>query len=114
MNNTAIAVIAIVTALALFGAVIVTIPLQQQQAYAQAQTFTSRERIPVDDEIFVECAAGGEGEFIHVTGKLYFFSRVTLDSAGGFHVKGHLNTQGVSGTGLTTGDKYQAQIVLNS
>jgi hypothetical protein len=37
----------------------------------------------------------------------------TLDSAGGFHFKGHLNTQGVSGTGLTTGDKYQAQNVLN-
>jgi hypothetical protein len=30
-----------------------------------------------------------------------------LDSAGGFHLKGQDNPQGISGTRLTTGDKYQ-------
>ncbi len=33
---------------------------------------------------------------------------VTLDSAGGFHIIGNANLQGITGTGLTTGDKYQA------
>jgi hypothetical protein len=107
MNNTAIVVFAIVAALALFGAAMVTIPLQQQQAYAQAETVTSRERFPVNDQFFVECAAGGEGEVVQWTGEIQAVFHVTFDSAGGVHLKIHGNAQGLSGTGLTTGDKYQ-------
>ena len=32
----------------------------------------------------------------------------TIDSDGGVHLDVHDNPQGVSGTGLTTGDRYQA------
>jgi hypothetical protein len=43
-----------------------------------------------------------------MTGKLHLFGHLILDGAGGFHFqKGRFNTQGVSGTGLTTGDEYQ-------
>jgi hypothetical protein len=111
-QNTTMAVIAIVTALALLGVVIVTIPLQQQ-AYAQATTFTEREWIPFDSEDFVPCAAGGEGEVVHLTGELHLLIRATVDSADGFHFKSHINAQGLSGTGLTTGDKYQSPFVAN-
>lgn len=103
--NTSIAVIAVVIALAMLGAVVVTIPLQQ--AYAQAETFNVNERIPLDSEIIVSCAAGGEGEVVHLTGSLHLLGHVTLDSAGGFHIQPHFNTQGASGTGLTSGDNYR-------
>jgi len=112
-NNTSIVVIAIVSALTLFGAVIVTIPLQQQQAYAKATTFTINERIPVDFEDFVPCASDGEGEVVHLTGELHFSFHVTLDSAGGAHIKVHSNTEGLIGTGLTTGDKYQGKDLIH-
>jgi hypothetical protein len=113
MNNTAIAVIAIVSALALLGAAIVTIPLQQQ-AYAQATTVTSRERFRFDAELLVPCAAGGEGELVHLTGELHALFHVTLDSAGGGHAKIHINTEGLIGTGLTTGDKYHGHQVIKT
>jgi hypothetical protein len=113
-NYNNLTIIAIVAALALFGAAIVTIPLQQQQqAYAQAETFTNSERIPVDFEDFVPCAAGGEGEVVHLTGILHALIHLTLDSTGGVHAKLHDNPQGISGTGLTTGDKYQATGAAN-
>ena len=106
--STAIAVIAIVSALALFGAAIVTIPLQQQQAYAAAQAITTVEKIPIDDTSFVPCAAGGAGEEIQLTGQANNVFHVTLDNTGGMHINLHGNYKGVIGTGLTTGDKYQA------
>jgi hypothetical protein len=77
-------------------------------AYAAAQTSTTVERIPVDDILFVPCAAGGAGEEVHVTGRAHTVIHTTLDNAGGFHSNVRANLQGVSGTGLTTGDKYQA------
>jgi hypothetical protein len=107
-NRISFGIIAIVAALTLFGAAMVTILLQQQQAYAQAETFTENERFPIDEELFVECAAGGEGEFVHLTGEIHAVFHVTFDSAGGAHLKIHGNAKGISGTGLTTGDKYQA------
>jgi hypothetical protein len=105
--NTSIAVFAIVAALVLFGAAIVTTPLQQQQAYAQAETITETERFPVEEATFVPCAAGGEGEVVQWTGEVQSVFHTTFDSADGFHLKIHGNAKGLSGTGLTTGDKYQ-------
>jgi hypothetical protein len=77
-------------------------------AYARATAFTTNERIPFDREVFVECAADGAGELVHLTGTLHDLFHITLDNSGGFHLKGQDNPQGVSGTGETTGDKYQA------
>jgi hypothetical protein len=76
-------------------------------AYAKASTFTDTERFPVNDQFFVECAAGGEGEVVQWTGEIQAVFHITFDSAGGVHLKIHGNAQGLSGTGLTTGDKYQ-------
>lgn len=73
-------------------------------AYAAAQTITTVENIPVDSNRIIPCA----GEEVHLTGKLHLLIHVTLDNAGGAHVKLQENSQGISGTGLTTGDKYQS------
>ena len=82
-------------------------------AYAAAQTMTTVEKIPIDQTSFVPCAAGGAGEDVHVTGQANLVFHVTLDNTGGAHIKLHGNYQGVIGTGLTTGDKYQATAAIN-
>lgn len=75
---------------------------------AQATTFTDNVKVPIDIFVFVPCAAGGAGEFVVLSGTLHMLFRTTIDSRGGFHSKFHFQPQGVSGTGLTTGAKYQA------
>jgi hypothetical protein len=78
-------------------------------AYAAAETVVRlQEKIPVDGTVFDQCAAGLAGEDIHLTGEAHVAGQATFDSAGGFHAVDHFNFQGISGTGLTTGDKYQA------
>jgi hypothetical protein len=76
-------------------------------AYAQATIRTDSQRSQIDLDVFVQCAADGRGEVVHLTGQIYDFFRFVIDSAGDVHGTIHENTQGVSGTGLTTGDKYQ-------
>ena len=77
-------------------------------AYAAAQTITTVEKIPIDQTAFVPCAAGGAGEEIQLTGQANIVTHALLDNTGGVHIKLQANYQGVIGTGLTTGDKYQA------
>ena len=82
-------------------------------AYAAAQTITTVEKIPIDQTAFVPCAAGGAGEEIQLTGQANIVTHVTLDNTGNAHIKVQGTYQGVSGTGLTTGDKYQATGTIN-
>ena len=56
---------------------------------------------------FVPCANGGLGEDVSLSGDIHSVFHVTLDGSGGAHVVVIHNPQGVSGTGLTTGAKYQ-------
>ncbi len=77
-------------------------------ALAKATTFTDNVRVPTDLFVFVPCAANGAGEFVYLTGPLHILFVTTIDDQGGFHSKYHFQPQGISGTGLTTGDKYQA------
>lgn len=76
-------------------------------AGAEAITFTSNERVPITLFVFVPCANDGTGELVELTGTLHVLTHVTIDDRGGLHVKTHFQPQGVSGVGLTTGDKYQ-------
>jgi hypothetical protein len=82
-------------------------------AYAAAQSTTTVEEIPVDWGFFVQCPAGDYGEEVHVTGKLHLLVHVTFDNTGGVHVKIQSNDQGVSGTGLTSGDIYHRTVTIN-
>ncbi len=85
-------------------------PLSDQNGVtlAKASTFKSNVSFPIDLIFFVPCAAGGAGEDVHITGDIHDLFHTTLDGRGGFHNEAHQNAQGVRGTGLTTGDKYQA------
>jgi hypothetical protein len=75
-------------------------------AEARATTVTTSERVPVTVFAFVPCANDGAGELVLLTGTLHVLTHVTIDDQGGLHVKQHFQPQGVSGTGLTTGDTY--------
>ena len=88
--------VAILTAAGLF---------QARQAAAEVVQNT---RVPTTIGVFVPCANGGAGEFVVLSGDLHVLSTVTNDGAGGFHVGGHFQPMGITGTGLITGDKYQA------
>ena len=57
--------------------------------------------------VFVPCAAGVAGELVDLSGPLHTLITFTNN---GNNVSGtaHFQPQGLSGTGETTGDKYQA------
>lgn len=65
-------------------------------------------KVPVEIGVFVPCAADGAGEVVFLTGNLHVLLRFTIDQAGGIHAASHFQPQGISGSGQTTGDKYQA------
>jgi len=75
--------------------------------YSQASTYTYRETHPVELDVFVDCAAGGTGEIVHLTGSLQNIFHVTDDPTGGQLVQFMAHPQGISGYGMLTGDKYQ-------
>jgi len=64
--------------------------------------------IPLATTVTVPCAVGGAGEMIDLTGQVHAVFSVTVDGNGGVHIATHFNDAGVSGIGLTTGNKYQA------
>jgi hypothetical protein len=92
---------------AIWLALIVAVLFNAQAATAQATTFTSNEREPLEVFVFVPCANGNAGEFVLLSGTLHVLSHVTIDGQDGFHVTQHFQPQGVSGLGLVSGDKYQ-------
>src|SRR4030095_11845628 len=57
--------------------------------------------------VFVQCAAGGDGETVYLRGRLHNMIHFTINGNNVSGV-GHFQPQGISGTGETTGDKYQA------
>ena len=81
--------------------------LAPTSALAAADTFTVSSSFPIDIVVFVPCANGGAGELVELTGDLHDLFHITLNARGGFRVVFHDNPQGISGTGLTTGAKYQ-------
>ncbi len=65
------------------------------------------DRTDIDLTIFVPCADGGVGETVDLSGPLHTLISFTIN---GNNVSGkmHFQPQGISGTGESTGDKYQA------
>jgi hypothetical protein len=68
---------------------------------------TENDSTDVNLLVFVPCANGGAGEVIDVSGPLHTLTTFTIN---GNNVSGkfHFQPQGISGTGQTTGLKYQA------
>ncbi len=81
------------------------------RALAQATTTTEHFRIPQPSgfTLFVPCALGGAGEVVSFgsSGFIHGHTVLTLDAAGGFHLKMHINAQQASAIGLISGDKYR-------
>jgi len=75
-------------------------------ALAAAETFTFNDRSTVDIQVGVPCSEEVAPELIQLSGYVHHLLRGTQDAAGGFHVIGHSNYQGISGISLTTGDQY--------
>ena len=73
-----------------------------------AAASTTSEVVPVTIQAFVPCANGGAGEVVEVSGNLHQVFTFVTDATGGITVRSHFQPQGLSGVGLTTGDKYQA------
>jgi len=65
------------------------------------------DRTDIDLTILIPCADGGVGETVDLSGPLHTLISFTIN---GDNVSGtmHFQPQGISGTGETTGDKYQA------
>ncbi len=70
---------------------------------AQATTTTSNQIFPINLAVFIPCA----GEVVLLSGELHDLFHITVND-NNFSVKVHDQPQGVSGVGLTSGDKYQA------
>jgi hypothetical protein len=73
---------------------------------AQAAVITNQ-IIPINLIVFVPCANGGTGELVDLSGNLHDMFATTVNG-NHFSMKYMDNPQGVSGTGETTGDSYQA------
>lgn len=56
---------------------------------------------------FVPCANGGAGEVVRLSGPLHVLITFTIND-NQISGKTHFQPQGISGTGMTTGDTYQA------
>ena len=76
-------------------------------APAAASVFTDNIVIPTDLLVFVSCADGGAGEEVLLSGNLHIVTHLAVNG-NRFVFKDHFQPQGISGVGLTTGDKYQA------
>jgi hypothetical protein len=64
------------------------------------------ESIPIAITVFVPCADGGAGELVALEGDLHVLLTIT-ENDNHLSIKAHSQPQGISGTGLTTGDSYQ-------
>jgi hypothetical protein len=76
-----------------------------QQLSAKATTFTSNEKQYVDEIIFIPCANNGAGENVELKGTIHILIHTTLNG-NNFKAKYHVQPQGISGVGLTTGIRY--------
>lgn len=72
-----------------------------------ATASTVNQVFPLDIYLWIPCANGGIGEYVHLTGELHDLIHITELPSGGYRFMVLDNPQGVSGFGLTTGVKYQ-------
>ena len=68
---------------------------------------TDNESVPFSFSQFVPCANGGAGEVVDLSGDLHVLTTLTINGNNVSAVS-HFQPQGISGTGGTTGAKYQA------
>ncbi len=82
-----------------------TVVSSSQQLSAKATTFTSNEKQPIDEIIFVPCANNGAGENVELKGNVHILIHTTLNG-NNFNIKYHVQPQSIIGVGQTTGIIY--------
>ena len=73
---------------------------------AKAAT-VDNESTPINLPVFIPCANGGAGEVADLSGNLHTLLTLTVNG-NNFSLLEHFQPQGISGTGESTGAKYQA------
>jgi hypothetical protein len=63
--------------------------------------------VPVSISAWALCLNNGQGDVINLSGNEHLLFDETVDNSGGVHLLLQSNTQGVTGTSQTTGQKYQ-------
>lgn len=74
---------------------------------SSANVSRSEEVVPYDQTLFVPCGNGGAGQEVALTGSLKIVEETVYNSHG-FTLNYHVITQGITGVGLSTGEKFQA------
>jgi hypothetical protein len=74
---------------------------------SSANVSSSEELVPYDQILFVPCANSGAGEEVALTGSLKIVEQIVYNDRG-FTFNYHVITQGITGVGLSTGEKFQA------
>jgi hypothetical protein len=72
-----------------------------------AATSTTSEKFPFQIDVFVQCANGGAGEDISLSGTLHVVNSLTVSNTGNIVFKSQAQPQRLSGVGAETGDLYQ-------
>ncbi len=83
-----------------------TLPVAKAEVVSDA-------KFPISLQVFIPCANGGAGEVVDISGTLHDVFAVTIDG-NNMHFVTVDNPQGISGTGETTGVKYQGTGVTRS
>lgn len=73
---------------------------------SRASDRTSSVAIPYDWDIFVPCANGGVGEYVHVTGSTNLVYTISWTDHG-FTYGYHANTYKIQGVGITSGEIFR-------
>lgn len=66
----------------------------------------TNERVPLNQQVFVPCASGGNGDNVTLQGALHILDDVTVNGHI-LHVKQQFNPQDVSGIGSPSGARYR-------
>jgi hypothetical protein len=72
-----------------------------------ADVSSSEELVPYERTLFVPCGNGGAGEEVALTGSLKFVEQIIYNDRG-FTFNYHVIAQGITGVGLSTGEKFEA------
>ncbi|MEW6207806.1 MAG: hypothetical protein AB1631_05520 [Acidobacteriota bacterium] len=93
----------------LFSLMLVVMPLLTLPAPASAQAITNTVKVkfPYSGNLYAPCANGGAGEVVSVSGDVQGLISITIND-NSIRMSQHWQGVGISGTGNTTGDLYQA------
>jgi hypothetical protein len=78
---------------------------KESNVTAQASDRTSTIGVPFDQFVYAECANGGNGELVHLTGLTNYHYNISWTEHG-FTYGYHSNTYQITGVGLTSGEEF--------